>query len=189
MLKRMWCALANTPFPPGHTQICMETGDMACFESSNGLPDLVGHTITLGRPVIHLPGDIKCSWKWKSSWDSWMTSPVEEEEEEFLAVVAQLNFYMNNTHSWYGYILTDAELVLFQKKDEQFTSELEMAPGIPLTRYDSRGEYTQTSGQLTALLALWYVHMLASNDHAWSVDGTRSDPEEDMDSSSDFVPE
>ena len=161
----------------------METGDMARFESSNGLPDLVGHTTTPGRPDLRLPGDIKCSWKWKSSWAN---SQVDFEQKEFIAVIAQLNFYMNNACSRYGYILTDTELVLFQKKNKCHAHYIEMAPGIPLTHHDSRGEYTQTSGQLTTLLALWYVHMLASHDQTWWVDGTLSDPEEDMDSSSDF---
>ena len=124
----------------------METGDMAQFSSSDALPDLVGHT-TPGHPVLRLPGEIKCSWKWKSSWKN---SQVRYERVEFIAVVAQLNFYMNSAHSRYGYILTDKELVLFRKKDNYYARHIEMAPSIPLTWHDSRGEFTQTSGHLTA---------------------------------------
>ena len=179
--RRMRRALANTPYPPSHTQMRMETGDMAYFESSNALPDFVGHMVSGNIP--RLPGDIKCSWNWKSSWRN---SQVQYEWQEFVAVVAQLNFQMNNACSWYGYILTDTELVLFCKKDNQYANHIEMALGIPLAQHDSRGAFTHASGHLTALLALWYIHMLVSNDHTWSVDGTKSDPEADMDSSSDF---
>ncbi|KAF8592603.1 hypothetical protein K439DRAFT_24124 [Ramaria rubella] len=117
-------------------------------------------------PAPRLVGDVKCSWKVASSW---RTHPTYPNQVEFEAVSAQINHYMNQARTRYGYIITDTELWIYRKNDNAVASKVEVTPGIPLTLFDQEQTFTKEDGRVTPLLALWYLHMCASNDSNWSV--------------------
>lgn len=166
VLQRLRRALRDTQFTAGSSRIRIDVGDVASLSLSDAKPDLCGYTDP-DAPMPRIPGDIKCSWKWHSTWQD-----IAEEGKslEFQAPVAQLNFYMNQCSSRYGYILTDAEVVLFKKKNKHPAAHLYMAPAIPLTTFDHMGTFSLHHGHLTPLLALWYIHMLAAHDDKWFVE-------------------
>ena len=144
----------------------MDAVDMGSFDTTDAKPDFGGY-INPDSPILHIPGDIHCSWKWHSTWQDALDP---SQQTEFKAAIAQLNFHMNWASSRYGYILTDAELVLFKKKDNQLATHLYMAQAIPLTTFDHMSTFSLHHGYLTPLLALWYIHMLAACDDEWSVE-------------------
>lgn len=73
-----------------------------------------------------LPGDIKPSYKW-SHWLQFAHDPTTV--KEFKQALSQVNFYMEQHHTQYGYILRDQELVAIRKLD--ITSNLEVSAPIP----------------------------------------------------------
>ncbi|RLL93207.1 hypothetical protein CFD26_101972 [Aspergillus turcosus] len=54
------------------------------------------------------PGDLKVSWKWKSEW---RTTTDAQDAREYKQVLSQLNYYMVQNKTKYGFIVTDTELV------------------------------------------------------------------------------
>ena len=64
---------------------------------------------------------------------------------------------MKQHRTRYGFILTDDELVAVKRLDND--GNLELSQSI---QWDSNG--TATQPQLTVLLALWYLGMLAAHD-------------------------
>lgn len=64
---------------------------------------------------------------------------------------------MNQHHTRYGYVLTDRELVVIRKRNEQ--GDLEVSTPIP---WATQG--TAANPRLTVLLALWHLGMLAAHD-------------------------
>lgn len=100
------------------------------------------------------PGDIKPSWKWNTG----MTAhPLSTLRKELHKALSQVNWYMRQHNARYRFLLTDQELVVFRRLDDK--GYLELAPP---TSFTTGGSASQP--QLTVLLALWYVGMLATND-------------------------
>jgi hypothetical protein len=95
------------------------------------------------------PGDLKVSWKWKSAWQ---TTQEEALQKEYKQALSQVNFYMKQHHARYGFIITDTELVPVKRMPVD--GHIAVANAIPWTR--------QGNGQLTVLLGLWYLGMLAA---------------------------
>lgn len=93
--------------------------------------------------------DLRVSWKWDSTWQ--MTQ-VPYLLKEYKKVLAQLKFYMKQHHARYGFIITDTELVAVRRMPKD--SHLAVTDAISWTR--------QRHGQLTILLGLWYLGMLAA---------------------------
>ena len=85
-------------------------------------------------------------------------SPHWKEWKEFLQALSQVNYYMNQHRTKYGYIVTDQELVAIRTLDRN--GNLQLSQPIP---WSAAGTSTQT--QLTALFSLWYLGMLASENH------------------------
>lgn len=79
------------------------------------------------------------------------------EQHEYKQVLAQVNFYMRQHNAWYGYILTDTELVAV--KHLEGNDCLAISTVVPWTRGGV--------GELLVLLALWYLGMLAAEDMSW----------------------
>ncbi|KUL82064.1 hypothetical protein ZTR_10678 [Talaromyces verruculosus] len=102
------------------------------------------------------PGDLKVSWKWQSSMQS---SRAAIDQREYKQVLAQVNFYMDQHNARHGYILTNTEFVAVKRLDGEGRLAVSMA--IPWT---SGG-----IGQLSVLLALWYLGMLAAEDVNWAL--------------------
>jgi len=64
---------------------------------------------------------------------------------------------MKQHHARYGYILTDRELVAIRRRDRD--GNLDLSLRIPWSR-----QGTAQQPQLTVLLALWYLGMLAATN-------------------------
>ena len=103
------------------------------------------------------PGDIKPSWKWKHDLGA---SVNRKDQREFKKVLAQVNYYMIQHGSRYGFIITNVELVALRRRDNN--GNMELSQPIPWT---ARGDMAQP--QLTVLLGLWYLGMLASDNVNW----------------------
>ncbi|KAJ5106216.1 hypothetical protein N7456_002891 [Penicillium angulare] len=104
-----------------------------------------------------LPGGLKSSVKWKSSWGS---SEAEEMEKRFyLLELARIHLYMERCGTRYGFILTDQELVAIKRDDT--SGRLALSEAIPLT---SGG-----TGKISVALALWYLGMLAAKSD-WKIE-------------------
>lgn len=102
------------------------------------------------------PGDLKMSWKWGSSMRYTRARPVKREYKQ---VLAQVNYYMRQHNARYGYILTNAELVAVKRLGGN--GRLALSAAIPWT---SGG-----AGQMSVLLALWFLGMLAAEDDNWAL--------------------
>lgn len=100
------------------------------------------------------PGDLKVSWKWQYSM---RYSHAVIEQREYKQVLAQVNFYMRQHNARYGYILTDTELVAVKRLEGN--GRLAVSAAVPWTRGGV--------GELSVLLALWYLGMLAAEDTGW----------------------
>ncbi|KAJ5101548.1 hypothetical protein NUU61_003770 [Penicillium alfredii] len=105
--------------------------------------------------INRAPGDLKVSWKWKySNWNS----DDRVLRSEYLKTMAQVNFHMAQHGARHGFILTDTELVAIKRLDTN--GRLAVAEPIPWTNGGI--------GQLSVLLGLWYIGMLAAED-TWSL--------------------
>ena len=74
-----------------------------------------------------------------------------------MQVLSQVNYYMGQHHTRYGFILTDTELVPVKRLDGN--GNLLVAQAIP---WEAQGP-----GRLTILLGLWYLGMLGAADDDW----------------------
>jgi hypothetical protein len=98
------------------------------------------------------PGDIKPSWKWSTSFRYQAQTTTKFEQ-----ALSQVNYYMKQHHARYGYLLTDQELVAIRRRDR--AGNLDLSLRIPWSR-----QGTAQQPQLTVLLALWYLGMLAATN-------------------------
>ncbi|EGC44033.1 conserved hypothetical protein [Histoplasma capsulatum var. duboisii H88] len=155
--------IAREPMPNSPAQAiatepmfaALDIGDAASI-INNFRPDLA---FFQAGSVLHTspnrcPGDLKVSWKWASGY---RMAPDEGDRKEYYQVLSQVNFYMKQNYSRYGYILSDTELVPIKRLDGN--GSLLVAQAIP---WEAEGP-----GRLTILLGLWYLGMLASADNDW----------------------
>lgn len=105
-------------------------------------------------PPNRAPGDIKPSWKWNTAQAQGRRYAVEQHKQVF----AQVNFYMRQHRTRYGFILTDRELVVFRRIDAN--GNLQVAAPIP---WNATGNLQ--APRLTVCLALWYLGILAAHDN------------------------
>lgn len=85
------------------------------------------------------------------------------QQNEFKKVLSQVNHYMHQNNGRYGFVLTDVELIIIRRVNDR--GHLELSDSIPWTAYGSEAE-----PQLTVLLALWYLGMLASDNGNWTLE-------------------
>lgn len=147
----------------GRTGLSFDVGDAARIIDLCK-PDLATFDINVVPTSApnRVPGDIKPSWKWGTEMRD---SQDIQKWKEFRQALSQVNFYMNQHNTRYGYIVTDQELVAIRKLDRNGNLEL----SHPILW--STGS-TATQPQLTVLLALWYIGMLASQnegDNQWEM--------------------
>ena len=130
---------------------------------------IVGN-LAASQKVNRCPGDAKVSWKWQSAWRH---ANSAARQKEFKKVLAQVNFYMKQHQTRYGYTITDTELVPIRRLNNN--GSLELGTSIPWSASNiyepgdpgynaNQVRYRQT---LTPLLALWYLAMLAASDHGY----------------------
>ncbi|KAL2819102.1 hypothetical protein BJX63DRAFT_428762 [Aspergillus granulosus] len=139
----------------GLTKVSLDVGESAMV-TERLKPDTAYFVLALpaGTSCNRAPDDIKPSWKWESGL---ALHPSPKMRMEYRQALSQVNWYMKQHHSRYGFLMTDRELVVFRRLDDD--GNLELALPIPFTR---GGTVVQT--QLTVLLALWYLGMLAAQD-------------------------
>lgn len=139
----------------GMTKVSFGVGENAKIMDLS-TPDMAYFALDLpvGTDWNRAPGDVKTSWKWNTDLAA---HPMPSYRKEFRQVLSQLNWYMGQHQARYGFILTDRELVVVRRLDAN--GYLELAPSIPFSR---GGDASQP--ELTVLLALWYLGMLAAND-------------------------
>lgn len=139
----------------GLTTVTFGVGDLS---QAIGMfrPDTTYRTLDFptGQGPNRAPGDIKPSWKWNTAI---ATHPNPAKRYVYGQALSQVNSYMKQHRSRYGYLLTDQELVVFRRMDSN--GHLELARPIPVTLNG-----TAERPQLTVLLALWYLGMLAAQD-------------------------
>ena len=115
---------------------------------------VVGASLPTG--VNRAPGDLKVSWKWRSSMQF---SQNLADRREFKQVLAQVNFYMDQHNARHGFILSNVELVAVKRLDRNGR----LAVAAPVL-WRSGGD-----GQLSVLLGLWYLRMLAADNYYWAL--------------------
>ncbi|OJD24728.1 hypothetical protein ACJ73_03907 [Blastomyces percursus] len=149
--QRLAPQLANLHLTP----ITVDIGDAATI-IDNYRPDIAFFRAgsALNSSPNRCPGDLKVSWKWGSGY---RTSLVPGDRREFLQVLSQVNYYMGQHRTRYGFVLSDTELVPIKRLDEN--GNLLVAQAIP---WEAKGP-----GRLTILLGLWYLGMLGVADNDW----------------------
>ncbi|KAA8641648.1 uncharacterized protein ATNIH1004_011784 [Aspergillus tanneri] len=124
-------------------------------------PDTAYYDPLLPAPTRpnRVPGDLKPSFKWSLDLRN-SSSPYER--RQFKQALSQVNYYMKQHKTRFGYMLTDCELVAIRRLDNN--GRLELSNSIP---WNTSG--TESHPRLTVLLALWYLGMLASDNQQWSL--------------------
>lgn len=79
------------------------------------------------------------------------------EQHQYKQVLAQVNFYIHQHNAQYSYILMNTELVAV--KSLEGSGCLVVSTAVPWT--------CGGVGELSVLLALWYLGMLAAEDTSW----------------------
>ncbi|KAE8133851.1 hypothetical protein BDV38DRAFT_257236 [Aspergillus pseudotamarii] len=122
-------------------------------------PDTAYYDPLLPAPTRpnRVPGDLKPSFKWSLALRN---SPTPYGRKQFKQALAQVNYYMKQHETHFGFILTDRELVAIRRLDRN--GRLELSDSVS---WITKGSECQP--RLTVLLALWYLGMLASDNLQW----------------------
>ncbi|OOF98428.1 hypothetical protein ASPCADRAFT_205663, partial [Aspergillus carbonarius ITEM 5010] len=114
----------------GLTALSFDVGEHAQLIESF-TPDIAYfmETLSSGNGPNRAPGDVKPSWKWSTALAA---HPRLSMRTEYRQALSQVNYYMEQHGSRYGFLLTDRELVVFRRVDDD--GNLELAPAIPWVR-------------------------------------------------------
>lgn len=149
--------------PPGrHTEVSLAEGNQARTPGTY-TPDVAYFSTNL-RPTNRpnrATGDIKPSY----NWDTRFQKGLHNEPLEFKQALSQVNWYMRQQNTRYGFILTDRELVAIRRRDVH--GSLELSESIPWATTHG----TAANPRLTVMLGLWYLGMLASDNQGWGLPG------------------
>ncbi|KAL3468844.1 hypothetical protein BJX99DRAFT_268972 [Aspergillus californicus] len=121
-------------------------------------PDTAFVTVggTYAGSTSRAPGDMEVSWKWRSNY-RYSENPYSQ--EQYKLVLSQVNFYMSQHKARHGFVLTNTELVAVKRLDTN--GRLAVAEAIPWT--------AGGHGQLTVLMGIWYLGMLAAEATNWTL--------------------
>ena len=115
---------------------------------------------SLGDTSPHIknraPGVLSVSSKWRSEYQ-YSEDPTLQ--DEYKQVLSEVNFHMSYHNARHGFVLTNAELVAVKRLDEN--GRLAVSRSIP---WGAGGH-----GELTVLMGLWYLGMLASEEDNWAM--------------------
>ena len=113
-------------------------------------------------------------------WNSGKRNTEKRDEKcqagvEYLRHLAHLQVLMRTHNCRYGFIITEIELVcvrLGTQEGAPYFGLLEMSSPIPMKAHKAKQGAPQ---RMTACLALWYLHMLASDSplpgqHSWKIE-------------------
>ncbi|OJD18202.1 hypothetical protein AJ78_01760 [Emergomyces pasteurianus Ep9510] len=162
-LKGWFQQLHATHRLAGLTSVGLDVGE-AAVTPGGFKPDTAYYALALayGTGPNRAPGDIKPSWKWNTA----LRTGYPNQRAEFKQALSQVNYYMNQHKTRYGFLITNLELVAIRRLDNN--GSLELSTPIP---WEAQG--TATQPRLTVLLALWYIGMLAAQDEGaeqWHMD-------------------
>jgi hypothetical protein len=147
--------LQNTNNLGSKTVVTYDNGSLAAM-INNYKPDtayLQPNLPSTTRPN-RAPGDIKPSWKWSTAQRH---HALETQRNEFKQALSQVNFYMKQHRTQYGYILTDREFIAIRRLDQNGNLQL----SNPVL-WHTAGNVAHP--RLTVALALWYLGMLAAEE-------------------------
>ncbi|KAF8530010.1 hypothetical protein BU17DRAFT_59790 [Hysterangium stoloniferum] len=85
----------------------------------------------------------------------WDVSDDLDQLDAFWSAVSQVQYYTYQYEVQYGYLISDTGFRCFQW-EASLHGRVLLSPPI---KWDAKGE------QLTLMLALWYLHLLAANDN------------------------
>jgi hypothetical protein len=152
-LREGFGTLVRTNMMGGQTAVSFDVGEAAQL-IERFIPDLAFFVENqFGTSRNRVPGDVKPSWKWSTA----MRTGTTWQRHQYRQVLSQVNWYMRQHGSRYGFVLTDIELVAIQRLDDN--GNLLVSNSIS---WQAGG--TARQPQLTVLLALWYLGMLAAQD-------------------------
>lgn len=142
--------------------VTIDGGTTASYVEGDIQPDLAyvqidpedGSNYDENEPANRAPGVFQVWWKWRSG-DRDALDPATE--HEYRRVLSRVNFYMDQYGARHGFVLTNAELVAVKRLDE--SGCLAVAEAIPWT--------AGGPGQMTVLMGLWYLGMLAAEERNW----------------------
>ncbi|KAF8512301.1 hypothetical protein BU17DRAFT_96430 [Hysterangium stoloniferum] len=107
-----------------------------------------------------LPGDFKFSKNWRPYWD---VSNDLDQADAFWSAISQVQCYTYQYEVRYGYLISDTGFRCFQRVSKSYSGKEASLHGqvllSPPIKWDAKGE------QLTLMLALWYLHLLAADDN------------------------
>lgn len=128
--------------------------DRAAFWTNGRFPLQDRHDKSqIARPPKEIPclivGDFKRAGKF--SWQMLNRAYNDEDKREPQRVMNQIHDYMDMHHNRFGYILTERELIMLRRRnDNERWGQLDFSPSIPVSAPE---------GQLNALMVLWYFHV------------------------------
>jgi hypothetical protein len=135
---------------------------------------------------VHVVGDYKVSWKWRSEWRA--VRELTSQDREYRQALSQVHYYMVRHACRWGYIMTDREFVAIERVDGR-PGVLKVADAVAWKRDDG-------NNGLGLPLALWFLHAMASDsDDAWCLRAARGggasaeQPECSTDNASEEQPE
>lgn len=153
-LRAIFNQLHTTGQLDGLTPLSLDIGEAAT--TPNGFkPDIAYFVVGLavGAGSNRAPGDVKPGYKWNTG----MATEPGIREVQFRQALSQVNWYMRQHRTRYGFIITNLELVAIRRLDDH--GNLELSAPIP---WENQGTVQQP--RLTVLMALWYLGMLAAQD-------------------------
>lgn len=153
-LRAAFTHLTNMNQLNGRTPVSFDAGESAATIDTYK-PDIAYYDILFAANdgPNRAPGDLKPGWKWSSS----LRTGTISDEREYRQGLSQVNWYMKQHRARYGVLLTNEELVAIRRLD--YNGNLQVSNPVP---WELRG--TTERPQLTVLLELWYLGMLASGN-------------------------
>lgn len=137
----------------GRTIISFDGGAYDVFPGEQE-PEITFFALFANDSTRHrLPGTMRLSWEWNSTFQDGEPS----EQNAYQSAVSTLEWYMRHRTSRYGFILTDAEFVAVRRMEN---GDLQLSAPIA---WGTCGSFENP--ELTVLLALWYLGMLASENN------------------------
>ena len=163
---------------------------------SNFRPDWAGilRPTSQTRPPNILLGDTKLNAKWSSDWIRQGPFQFTSGDKDWRQPLLQIFTYCTWANARYGYIITDAELVVVrvrpgsvgesQEKDSQSETDTILnkladdgSPAAKAQRYgileykaipwtNGAGETQDSVANMTVNLALWWLHIMAAENNA-----------------------
>lgn len=133
--------------------------------------DEIGH-LASGSGIVRIVGLVKSYDIWNSS----MRTEGNHRKVKYLRGLSNLHYHMREHGCRYGFIITEIEIVVVRNGTEKVPyfgyleiQTIQLATNNSHTRFEGKSgslnenenDISQNRPKMTALLALWYLHMLA----------------------------